>query len=593
MQDNTIYEPLKNYKNIYKEKHKKNIVEYFDELTKKSAINIEENQITVQEIKKLKDSRNILSKKLNGQKSLKTFLIVVAAISIFIAIISILKLSSNTSLFIPLLILGILLSGGMIFLIIKKITPKIKQLTKEIEELTKNIQEKTELAYSQIKPLTDLFFEGMSEILYSKTLPIFNMDPVFDSKRLDYLVNKFGLFDDSDIDRSTLFIKSGDINGNPFYLANDLVHNLGTKIYTGTRTVSYVSYVTINGKRTAQTHTQVLTATLEKPCPYYNEESYVIYGNEAAPNLSFTRVDSDAEHLSQKQIDKLVKKDMKSLVKKSQKDIRKGGSFTTMAHDEFEILWGATNRDNEVEFRLLFTPLAIKQLLELMKDKEIGYGDNFDFVKSKMINGVFPEHLKGFDLSGNPNLFFHYDYEEIKSLFINYNELYFKNVYFAFAPLLSIPLYQQQKPREYIYKDLYKSYVSFYEHEKVANKMNLENFKHPLSNTRNILKTSLVSSGGYADTVKVTAYGYKTENMVDHIPKMAGDGKTYLVPVHWVLYTPVEQESEIKINVVQEEKDETYRDKFEKMVENLRKGEEVDPLGLYLLGRFIVEVIKK
>lgn len=54
-----------------------------------------------------------------------------------------------------------------------------------------------------------------------------------------------------------------------------------------------------------------------------------------------------------------------------------------MGDAEFDVLWGATDRDHEVEFRLLFTPLAKKQLLDLMKDKEIAYGDNFNFFKRK------------------------------------------------------------------------------------------------------------------------------------------------------------------------------------------------------------------
>lgn len=593
MQDNTIYDPLKNFKNIYKDLHNENTINYFDELVEKSNINIDENQTTVKTINNLKNNRTNIDKKLSGQKSLKIFLIVVTILSLVMSIISIANFQNNITLNVFLLILGILLSIGMLLLIFKKINPKIKSLKQEINELDKKIEENIQLAFSQVKPLNDLFYEGMSETLFSKTLPIFNLDPIFDSKRLDYLVNKFGLYNEIDPDRSSLYVKSGDINGNPFYIANDLVHNLGTKIYTGSLTITYTTYVTINGKRTAQVHTQLLTASLERPCPYYREEAYLIYGNEAAPNLNFSRTDSDAEHLTQKQIDKLVKKDSKSLIKKTQKSISKNGSYTMMSNEEFEVLWGASNRDNEVEFRLLFTPLAIKQLLELMKDKEVGFGDNFGFIKANMINGVFPDHLKGFDLSGNPNIFYHYDYELIRSRFINYNNAYFKNVYFAFAPLLSIPLYQHQKPREFIYKDLYDSYASFYEHEKVANKMNIEEFKHPLSNTRNILKTSVVKSGGFADTVKVTAYGYQTENKVDYIPRVGNDGRTHLVPVYWVLYTPVTQDTNIKINIVDEPKEETYRDKFMKRVEKLKTGENLDPVDLYLFRSFIVEVLKK
>ena len=65
-----------------------------------------------------------------------------------------------------------------------------------------------------------------------------------------------------------------------------------------------------------------------------------------------------------------------------------------MGNSEFEVLFGATNRNNEVQFRLLFTPLAQKQLLGLMKDKEIAFGDDFNFIKRNKINIIIPDHLK-------------------------------------------------------------------------------------------------------------------------------------------------------------------------------------------------------
>ena len=52
-----------------------------------------------------------------------------------------------------------------------------------------------------------------------------------------------------------------------------------------------------------------------------------------------------------------------------------------MGHPEFEVLFGAQNRNNEVQFRLLFTPLARKQLLALMKDKNMVMAMNLILLK--------------------------------------------------------------------------------------------------------------------------------------------------------------------------------------------------------------------
>lgn len=57
---------------------------------------------------------------------------------------------------------------------------------------------------------------------------------------------------------------------------------------------------------------QVLTASVTKPCPYYNKDTYLVYANEAAPHLSFKRYDSDAEKMSEKQIDRYVDRKVKT-----------------------------------------------------------------------------------------------------------------------------------------------------------------------------------------------------------------------------------------------------------------------------------------
>ncbi|HRX45323.1 MAG TPA: hypothetical protein P5091_04715 [Acholeplasmataceae bacterium] len=168
---------------------------------------------------------------------------------------------------------------------------------------------------------------------------------------------------------------------------------------------------------------------------------------------------------------------------------------------------------------------------------------------------------------------------------------YFKRIYFTFAPILAIPLYQHTLPHEYIYKDLYDSYASFYEHEKVVNHMNVNEFKHPLCTTESILKTKTIKSDHYEDIISVTAYGYRTEQRVDYIQKMGGDGRMHTIPVEWTEYLPVEQESKVSVHVVEEEQEESYADSFRKMFENL-KNKETTQENLYAIHRFIAHVIK-
>lgn len=594
MNDNNqtyIYEPLLAYKNILKDKHHENVVNYFNKLKEKSEVDVDLNKETVKKINKKKKELNVLNNTISRQKNIKTFYIITSIISLIVALYSIFTIGEQEEklLYILLFIFGVLIFGFLIFYVAKKLTPRIKKLMDEASELEKKINNLINDAWSQMSSLNRLFKKEMSLELFTKTLPIINMDPVFDSKRFDYLVNKFGLQEVQDINRSTLYVQSGDIEGNPFYIGNDLIHHLGTKVYSNSITIHWTTTSTINGKTVTNHHSQVLTASVEKPHPYYNEQSYLVYGNEAAPDLIFNRKETDAENLNQQQIDRKVKKEIKKLKKKSSKEIGKGGTYTVLGDDEFEVLFGATDRNNEVQFRLLFTPLARKQLLQLMKEKEIGYGDEFDFYKHKMINVVVPKHLNMFKLNINDSYYNHYDYEVIKNTFITYNDEYFKQIFFSFAPVLSIPLYQHHKPREYIYKDLYDSYVSFYEHEKMCNMMNENEFKHPLSNTRNILKTSVVKSGDNCDTIKVEAHGYETIDRVDYITKRGGDGKNHVIAVHWVEFIPVMQESVIDIEMFEDDKEKTWGEKLDDYLSNYQGEHD----NYYYTGRLLARIIKK
>lgn len=577
-----IYEPLKEYDRVLRKMHHQNAEKHFDNLAKEAKTDIEANRLTVKELRELERKEKQTKKKHGNLNGLRIFLVVFLIISVAVSIYLITLLTAW-----PIVggVLLILAAIGMLVLIFKVINPKIKKLKELHEELLIKIDEKLKEAWSQMETLNRLFKVEMAQELFQKTLPLIKLDKTFDSRRLEYLIKKFGLYKDDDRDRSTLYVQSGDINGNPFFISDNLYHRLGTKSYSGSITITWTTTGTDSkGRITTRHHSQVLTATVVKPCPYYATQPFLVYGNEAAPDLIFTRTDSDAEIMTDKQIEKHVNREMKRIRKKAEKD---PNAITILGNEEFEILWHAHNRNNEVQFRLLFTVLAQRELLLLMKDKKIGFGDDFNFVKDRMINMIFPEHLKQLDLTIRDSYYHGYEFEEVKRRFVNYQNKFFKHIYFTFAPILAIPLYQQHKPHEYIYSDLYDSYVSFYEHEKVANFIGEHEFKHPLSKTRNILKTSTVKSGNYCDYVTVSAYGYETIPRTDFVTKLGGDGRMHTIPVHWIEYIPVVQETDIEINVPKEEKELTYEQRFRQMFEDL-KERNIDQEKVFKLSTFLV-----
>jgi len=590
--DMSLHKPLDSYKNIYKELHHKHVTEKLDSFVLTSQVDLSANQSTVKDIRSNEKTRDNLQKTIRNKKTLRSFLIFMIVALVVLAIYSIYQLTLiiDNVLSWVLIPVSIILIVYFIILISKSINPKIKLLKADKEVILKKLEALFKDAWQQMQPLNDLFYEGMSQELFQQTIPLIRMDQVFDSKRLDYLVSKFGLGDLDALDRSTLYVQSGEIKGNPFYIAEDLVHKLGTKTYTGSITISWTTTSRVNGRTVTTTRSQVLSASINRPYPLYTEQSYLVYGNDAAPDLMFSRTDSDAENMSEKQIEKHVDKTIKKLEKKSRKSISQGTNYTVIGNSEFEVLFHAINRNNEVQFRLLFTPLAQTELLKLMKEKTIGFGDDFDFIKHKKINIIIPEHLATIKLDIAPSYFASYDFEDIKKKFTEYQNAYFKHVYFAFAPVLAIPLYQQTMTQEYIYKDLYSSYVSFFEHERVVNQMNINQFKHPESATRNILKTSILKSSDHKDVVKVTAYGYKSVPRIEYVSKMGGDGRMHVIPIHWHEYIPVNQSTNVEINVTPEDQPLTPRQRVEQVFERL-KNREVDAKDMILIKNFAARVL--
>ena len=162
---------------------------------------------------------------------------------------------------------------------------------------------------------------------------------------------------------------------------------------------------------------------------------------------------------------------------------------------------------------------------------------------------LFPHHLNAATIDTNPSRFHNWDYDAAFSFFVQFNERYFKDVYFAMVPLLAIPLYQQMRTHEDIWKGvLGRKASSFWEHESVANYYGDGKFEHPSCITRNILKTQVVEREGGESTIAVTAYGYKGVKRVDYEEVYGGDGKWHKVAVQWVEYLPVQRTSNMHIS---------------------------------------------
>lgn len=545
------FEPLEYYEDHLKGAVEKNAEEYFEALVKKSGVDAAKNRETVARYNKEAAEAEAAGKKVNSFKTLKTLLIVLTVIAFLAACVLIFLYADGGAA--ALLIVGILcalLGIGIIVLLCTVIKKKLKEREeahkKEAEEASAALKE----AYDQMAPLNALFTQGMTREIVLKTMPDLTLDEYLDVKRLDLLERKYGYAPEKNEMVSTVYLLSGTVEGCPFLFDRRLRRTMGTKTYTGSITIHWTTTETDSKGHTRTVHhSQTLTASVNKPAPYYAYETRLIYGNEGAPSLTFTRSPQHSEQLTEKEREKKVKKGAKELQELTEKAVSEGRRFTELANTEFEVLFGAQNRDNEVEFRLMFTPLAQQNMLDLLTS-QAGYGDDFYFHKAGMLNIITSEHAQNWLVDTDPARYRSYDLASSRASFVSFNAGWFKSMYFDLAPVLAVPLYRMQQPEEFLYRDVYPSNYPAPEAEVLANRFPRSVFAHEDTKTESILKVVPVYKRGASDSVSVTAYSFDAVDRTDYVSVFGGDGRYHAVPVPWVEYIPIERTTDMALKRV-------------------------------------------
>ena len=532
-----VYEPLARYRDEFREKFAALAREKFRELAKRSGVNVGANRALVAEIKKLEAKADSESSKKSCFGCLMAAGFVVAAAALIGAVAADGSDSETKGMCILGVIAGCVLGMAMI--------PFFSAAAEQLDGIRSRIAAKRDAAWGQMAPLNRLYTWDLTVKLIEATVPRFAFDQYFTAGRLDSLRRQYGWDDSFNDGKSIIFAQSGEINGNPFVFAQYLDMEWGEETYHGEKEISWTEWeADAEGRERPVTRHETLTASVTKPIPRYNERKMLIYGNDAAPNLSFSREPSGLAGNDEGFWNWIRKRRRLKELQDFSRNLDDDSNFTLMGNHEFETWFHAKDRDNEVEFRLLFTPIAQTQMLSLMKDTKVGYGDDFAFIKQRKINMLASKHLSEADIDTDPSRFHNWDYDAAYANFMEANTRYFKNVYFSLAPLLAIPLYQQTRTHEEIWKDvLAHRRASFWEHEAIANYHGDEAFRHPRCVTRNILKTNVVGRAEGECTVAVTAYGYRGVDRVHHEEVHGGDGEWHDVPVHWTEYLPVERTS--------------------------------------------------
>lgn len=536
-----ILEPLKFYTGTGRQLHADNTSEYFESLVTTSGIDVEANRATSKayesEVKKIDE----ISKKIKKYKIFRIISIVLIVLGALAAICG--GLTYNW----VMLAIGAVVAIAMVILIFAFLNKKIKSATAIRDELSQKAAKLLAEAEEQMAPLNALFSEKDTFDLIEKTVPDFSFLHSFTRTHERLMTDNYGFYPATDNNSSAFDTVQGTYLKNPFVYCRNILHRLGVETYHGTLVISWTETERdSDGRIRTVRRTETLHASVTKPKPFYSHDTYLIYGSHAAPDLSFSRGATHAEDLSEKQIEKKVKKGKKKLEKKAQKARKKGGSFQEMSNAEFEVLFGATDRDNEVQFRMMYTPLAQINTVDLITSED-GYGDDFAFRKAQKKNVIRSEHMQKWNMRAHPSNYYSYSVDIARNKFESFNNEYFKSIFFDFAPLMAVPIYNEEPPSFLIEENPYLGRFATFEHESAANLLGYENFTDYDSRTQAILKTSFISSDGVTDKVAVTAYSYTTAERLDLIPVFGGDGRMHAVPVPWTEYIPVSRTSSMSV----------------------------------------------
>lgn len=537
-----VYEPLARYRDEFRKQFATLAREKFKELTERSGVDVKANRALVAEIKKLQREADSASTK----KSCYGWLMAVGFVGAAAALVGAVATDGTDSETHGLCILGTVAGLALGIAMI----PLFNAVAKLFASLESKIADNKGVAWNQMEPLNRLYTWDIPVKLIEATVPRLEFDPYFTAERLASLHTQFGWDDSFNDGKSIIFAQSGVINGNPFVFGHYLDMEWGEETYEGTKEISWTEWEEDeNGRRRPVRRYETLHAYVTKPKPVYSEQKVLIYGNDAAPALSFTREPSGLTGNEGGLWSTIRKKWRLSRLKAHSRNLDDDSNFTLMSNHEFETWFHAKDRDNEVEFRLLFTPVAQTQMLNLMKDTTVGYGDDFTFVKRRKVNLLFSQHLTEATIDTDPSQFHSWDYDAAFAFFVQFNERYFKDAYFALAPILSIPLYQQTRTHEEIWKGIVDGRASaFWEHESLANYHGEDKFAHPSCITRSILKTQVIERDGGESTIAVTAHGYRGEERIEYKGVYGGDGKWHQVPVTWKEYLPVQRTSSMGLS---------------------------------------------
>lgn len=272
-----VHEPLGQYSSQFKAAHINHTSDFFEDLVRQSGVDENANIKTVRELRELE-------KQAAGAGSTNKWWRILRGVTIAAAVLAALYIFANY--WWPWLALPAVVFGVAVYMLNRVINDSDAQL----KRLREACDAKRAVAWGQMAPLNRLFDWDIVAKLMAKTVPRIAFDPYFSNGRMQELQNTFGWSGHLGEAHSIVFSHSGVLNGNPFILARTLSHWMGSKTYHGSLQISWTEqYRNSQGKWETRTRHETLHASIERPFPEYENQTFIVYGNEAAPDLVFSR----------------------------------------------------------------------------------------------------------------------------------------------------------------------------------------------------------------------------------------------------------------------------------------------------------------
>lgn len=528
-------DPVSRFTSEYKPRFRALTEDFLARAVKAAKIDVRENAVLA---KRIRQKERALERAKTG-RGWRIFLLVLFLLvgAVATALLYIRNFPAGKT---PFLVAYWILCLGLIAF---KLIPDLCRLGRLIPELTAKRDALVSEALDKLLPFYRQFSWNTLTGLIERTLPELRFDDYLTRERMQHLREIFN-FDFAGLmaDRSMLFTHSGTLFGHPFLLYNTRVFVWGEETYTGTKRITWTTRERgPDGKLQTRFHSQTLFASVTKPCPRFFEEKHLLFAHSAAPNLSFTRKPADfsgktgffARMKRRAQLRKL---------KRFESILDDESNYTLVANQDFEVLFNTMDRDHEVEFRVLFTPRAQQQMVALLNDTAVGYGDDVTYIKRGPVTLLSPEHLTRLPFSTEPTVLPFYDFKEVLHFYFSRYEEFFRSLYFTLAPLLAIPAYQVPPAGDPA--DIAPSGISPWEFEAIANWRGAEVYAHPDSCTDNLYTVKEITPEADGSvTARLIATGFRGTECFDRVPVYGRDGRTHFVTVPWTHYTPVRRQS--------------------------------------------------